>query len=158
MSLRDDMQRLPYAPAIYRLVCNANGRSYIGSSNNCRARVSSHLSCLRHRSHHNIDLQSDWNAYGASFFSAHMILGGDDIALLRSREAIEIGLSPKGVLYNRGRESITPTKGYAQISTSLPPDVKAWLDQQSAALGIFPSHIVRGLVVDAYYASKGRKA
>jgi group I intron endonuclease len=53
---------------VYAITCIPNGRRYIGSSGNVKARWAQHRSELRHGKHLRSELQADWDAYGAQAF------------------------------------------------------------------------------------------
>lgn len=58
---------------IYKITCTANGRFYIGSSNNCNRRWITHRRDLRGNYHHNPHLQSAFNKYGEGSFTFEVI-------------------------------------------------------------------------------------
>lgn len=58
---------------IYLIQCNVNGKNYIGSSRDIRARWTEHLNCLREKRHHSMKLQEDWNNFGESSFEFHVL-------------------------------------------------------------------------------------
>lgn len=62
------MNSVPRSPGIYKITCTANGKIYIGSSNNPARRWIEHKSNLRTNKHHNSYLQRAWNKYGESSF------------------------------------------------------------------------------------------
>lgn len=53
---------------IYRIVCVANGKVYIGQSINARERRMHHFSKLRTNQHYNFHLQKSFNKYGEGMF------------------------------------------------------------------------------------------
>lgn len=53
---------------IYKIVCTANGKSYIGASKELEARKASHFLNLKSGKHHNKQLQKDFNKYGKGHF------------------------------------------------------------------------------------------
>ena len=53
---------------IYQIENTANGKRYIGSSNQIRRRFYLHKWSLRRGDHHSITLQRSWNKYGESMF------------------------------------------------------------------------------------------
>jgi len=53
----------------YLIVCNPNGKWYVGSSVNVKKRWSEHRYDLNKNQHPNRHLQNAWNKYGASAFS-----------------------------------------------------------------------------------------
>ncbi len=59
---------IPATSGIYRIVCLANKRIYIGSSGNLRKRWKGHFALLRGDKHSNPSLQRAWNKYGEVSF------------------------------------------------------------------------------------------
>lgn len=53
---------------VYQILNTKNGRMYFGSTNNYLIRKNEHFGNLRARTHHNKNLQDDYNTYGASAF------------------------------------------------------------------------------------------
>ena len=67
---------------IYLIKNSVNGRCYLGSSINVKARWASHKSGLRRGIHHSQKLQRAWNKYGEESFEFHLIeIVGDDADL-----------------------------------------------------------------------------
>ena len=62
---------------IYMIICNENGKVYIGQTNNLRRRETEHFNELSHHKHHNLDIQSDYDRYGKDAFSFTVIESGD---------------------------------------------------------------------------------
>lgn len=58
---------------IYRIVCNINGKYYIGSAQDVAQRWKNHVTLLRLKRHHSIHLQRAWNRYGADNFTLEVI-------------------------------------------------------------------------------------
>lgn len=52
---------------IYKIVCRANGKIYIGQTKNMGNRKEQHWSALMRNHHKNKYLQADWNKYKGSF-------------------------------------------------------------------------------------------
>lgn len=67
------MSSIPQTSGIYRIVCSANGKIYIGSAVNLRHRKKDHFKTLRGNRHANIRLQRAWNKYGEDAFSFEVI-------------------------------------------------------------------------------------
>ena len=61
------------ASGIYRIVCRANGKFYLGSSSNIDVRWQGHLSLLRRGAHHSRRLQQAWNEFGETAFELEII-------------------------------------------------------------------------------------
>ena len=66
-------QDLAKKSGIYMLINKINGKRYIGSSKNLRARLWEHRSLLRHNKHINQHLQNAWNKYGEINFEYSII-------------------------------------------------------------------------------------
>lgn len=58
---------------VYEILCTANNKRYIGSSNNLFTRVNRHFSLLNKNRHFNKYLQSAFNKYGESQFTVNVI-------------------------------------------------------------------------------------
>lgn len=58
---------------IYKIICIANGKIYVGSSVNLQKRWISHRSQLRSNKHHCSHLQRTWNKYGEQLFIFEVI-------------------------------------------------------------------------------------
>jgi group I intron endonuclease len=84
---------------VYVILCTANGRRYIGSSNNVWRRFREHRSELRRAEHHSPRMQADWNEHGEaafSFFVAMTVSDGPERfaaeqALLDACDAVATG-------------------------------------------------------------------
>lgn len=55
---------IPTSSGIYRIACEANGKAYVGSAVNLRARWALHRSALAAGKHCNSHLQRAWDKYG----------------------------------------------------------------------------------------------
>lgn len=58
---------------IYAITNEANGKIYVGQSNNINRRYREHFSMLRHNRHSNEHLQSAWNKYGENNFTFNVL-------------------------------------------------------------------------------------
>lgn len=58
---------------VYVIVCNGNGKIYIGGSTDIKKRIMCHTSSLNRIKHGNVWLQSAWNIYGKEHFSFNVI-------------------------------------------------------------------------------------
>jgi len=47
--------------------------TYIGQSKNIGSRFRNHINALKRNEHHNVKMQTDWNTYGASFFTFQQV-------------------------------------------------------------------------------------
>lgn len=76
---------------IYKIYCDGNDRSYIGSSVNVRKRKNSHLCELRNNKHPNDYLQNSFNRYGEDSFTFSLILEcKPELLLIKEEEQIKI--------------------------------------------------------------------
>jgi len=71
---------------VYQIKNLANGKVYIGSSVNIKARWANHRSSLRKDKHHSAALQRAWNKYGKDGFEFSILEIVDDRAMLFERE------------------------------------------------------------------------
>lgn len=67
------MSSIPRTSGIYKIVCSANGKVYVGSATNLRNRRNYHWSMLQRGIHFNIHLQRSWNKHGALEFEFQII-------------------------------------------------------------------------------------
>lgn len=58
---------------IYKITNKANGRVYVGATEDCETREYTHFSLLKSGKHHNTPLQSDFNSYRESNFEFHVV-------------------------------------------------------------------------------------
>lgn len=84
---------------IYEIKCLASKRVYVGSSKNVYFRVGQHYYELKANRHTNVELQSDWQAYGESNF-VWRILEYCSLSECRKKEFVYIQGYSDGVLYN----------------------------------------------------------
>lgn len=54
---------------VYVILCTANGRRYVGSSNDIWRRFREHRNDLRRGEHHSLRMQADWTEHGEAVFS-----------------------------------------------------------------------------------------
>jgi group I intron endonuclease len=62
-----------YVAGVYAIVNTVNHWLYIGSSDHIATRWVVHVRDLQKGVHHNVDLQRDWNEYGADAFSIEVL-------------------------------------------------------------------------------------
>lgn len=67
------MNDIPRASGIYRIVCEANGKVYVGSAVNLRGRWAGHRSALLAGKHANAHLQRAWSKYGSEAFRFEVV-------------------------------------------------------------------------------------
>lgn len=67
------MESLPRTSGVYKITCMANGKVYIGSTENLWVRWRAHLRHLQRGSHANRNLQNAWRTYGATAFVCEVV-------------------------------------------------------------------------------------
>lgn len=92
-----------YGPGLYQIICNVHGKRYIGEATNVLDRLGKHTRNLDNGVSECSELQTDWNTYGSSQFTANVICIGSawidrDIRLKKEKELI-CSYSPEEV-YN----------------------------------------------------------
>jgi len=87
-------------PGIYKITCEANKKSYIGSTKNAfEARKNNHWADLRRGAHRNPSMQAAWNKYGEEAFSWEILLHCEEECLLKEEDRLMQEydtMSPKG--------------------------------------------------------------
>lgn len=73
---------------VYEIVNLANGRSYVGSTNNMKKRWFNHINCLRRDAHSNPHLQAAFNKYGEGAFVFCVLEQIGDESILCDREQV----------------------------------------------------------------------
>lgn len=73
MTLFDQINAAPKSPAIYQIVCTANGRRYVGSAVNLRKRWGEHFRQLSEARHHSQHMQRAWSKHGPEAFTFSVI-------------------------------------------------------------------------------------
>jgi len=58
---------------IYKIECKANGKVYMGESNDIEKRWEVHIEDLSSNKHHSYKLQRDWNTYGKNNFTFDIV-------------------------------------------------------------------------------------
>ena len=93
---------MPTTPGAYAIRNNESGRQYVGSSNNIKDRIQSHIRDLSLGCHANHALQSDFSCLGANRFEAQVLVRDVSTSSLSSVESDYISsLLNEGVsLYN----------------------------------------------------------
>lgn len=64
---------IPHSSGIYKITCTANGKIYVGSSNDLMRRWWQHRRALSLNNHRNKHLQNAWNKYGETVFSFEIV-------------------------------------------------------------------------------------
>lgn len=90
------MSLLPSVAGVYAIQNKTSERIYIGSSNNVRERVKSHIRDLNNGSHPNKLLQRDYEKLGNAFFEAKLIEAPNNLSQLPRQEEKAI----KNLLYS----------------------------------------------------------
>ncbi len=85
---------------IYRILCLNSGKYYLGSSNNCYKRWSTHWSALRANRHQNRHLQFAFNKYGKDAFVFEVLEEVENLDSLLEIEQEFIDQAPKDLLLN----------------------------------------------------------
>lgn len=62
------MISIPHQPCIYKIICHANGKIYVGSTSSPRRRWYLHKWELNRQKHDNVHLQRAWDIYGENQF------------------------------------------------------------------------------------------
>lgn len=75
-----------HTSGVYAIVNNFNGKRYIGSSDDCRGRLGTHLSLLRYGKHHNKHLQNAFDQCAIENFSYILLEEVKDLSKLHERE------------------------------------------------------------------------
>jgi len=89
MRARKQDRDIPDTSGVYQIRCKRNGKIYVGSAVNLRARWDAHRRDLQRGSHHNPYLQHAWNRYRESAFE-FLVLEYVDVACLLHAEQIWI--------------------------------------------------------------------
>lgn len=93
---------MPTESGVYAITNIETGRQYIGSSNNIRDRIRSHIKDLSQGCHANHVLQGDFSSLGLNYFEARVIEKGVSLSNLAMEEANRISsfLNAGAALYN----------------------------------------------------------
>lgn len=73
MRINPVTQHLPSASGVYEMVNKQNGKVYVGSSVDIRARIRGHICLLNRGTHHGRHLQAAWNKHGEAAFIFHVL-------------------------------------------------------------------------------------
>lgn len=93
---------MPVESGVYAIRNIESGRQYVGSSNNIRGRIRSHIKDLSLGRHANHALQSDFSKLGLNYFEAKVLVSGVSLSHLATEEARRISsfLNAGEALYN----------------------------------------------------------
>jgi GIY-YIG catalytic domain len=89
MRARKQDREIPDASGVYQIRCKSNGKIYVGSAVNLRARWDTHRRDLRRGLHHNSYLQRAWDRCGESGFEL-VVLEYVEVARLSDTEQLWI--------------------------------------------------------------------
>ena len=88
-------------PAVYRIVNNATGKVYVGSTMNAKNRKRRHFADLRAGIHHSVYLQRSWDKHGAENFAFEIVEYVDDPSwLIFVEQSYLDAISKAGIQYN----------------------------------------------------------
>lgn len=71
---------------VYAILCMMDGRVYVGSTDDFRARRSAHWSLLKSGHHENRRLQAAWDEYGENWFTITILEVVEDVSQLHKAE------------------------------------------------------------------------
>jgi group I intron endonuclease len=103
---------------IYEIYCNANGKSYFGSTKDYAGRRSAHLHNLRHDKHPNAHLQRAWDKYGENAFIFRFVQSVHE-ECLAIVEQLFIDIHRPNV-FNIGRDCQCPVRGRKHLRPRTP--------------------------------------
>jgi hypothetical protein len=92
MRARKQDREIPDTSGVYQIRCKSNGKIYVGSAVNLRARWDTHRRDLRRGLHHNPYLQRAWDRCGESGFEL-VVLEYVEVARLLDTEQLWIDLT-----------------------------------------------------------------
>ena len=72
-ALKRDYKKAPKQMGAYLIRNTANGKSYVGTSRDIQARMNRHLFMLRTGSEDILEMQQDWQEFGAEAFEFEML-------------------------------------------------------------------------------------
>lgn len=113
---------MPSEPGVYAIRNIKTNRQYIGSSNNLKNRINSHLRDLSLGSHANHALQKDFSHLGFDYFEAVILISDISPSNLPTLEADKIGslLKSGASLYNLTQDGQSKGRNY-QSHTDFDP-------------------------------------
>jgi len=65
--------KTPRDMGVYVIQNNGNGKCYVASNRDLKARINRHMMCLKNNVEQVRELQEDWNRYGADAFSFEIV-------------------------------------------------------------------------------------
>ncbi len=104
--------QLPKCAGIYLITCTANGKIYIGSTNNLRNRWNSHRSQLRAGNHPNQHMQRSWDKHGEESFTMTVLEKCEQVDITeREQHYLDVWkpFDPRG--FNMAIDAVAPMRG-----------------------------------------------
>jgi group I intron endonuclease len=86
MPIEKEDGHIPDAAGVYQIRCKRNGKIYVGSAVNLRARWDNHRRDLRRGSHCNPYMQNAWKLYGEMNFELLVLEYVDAAGLLEAEQ------------------------------------------------------------------------
>ena len=121
------MNSVPKSSGIYKITCTANGKFYVGSTDNFRRRWSVHLRELRGQYHHSIYLQRSFNKYGETSLTFEVLEFVMPFALIDREDYWLKKLHPFGDSgFNTSKQANAPMGGRKHT-----PEAKAKIAESS---------------------------
>jgi group I intron endonuclease len=105
---------------VYAIIHKPSKKFYVGSSNNIKLRLGTHLRELNRNSHHCSHLQRAWNLYGKDEFELKPFLEFSTLKEARAIEQFYIDLYIKTHLYNTKNTAVGAAAG--EFSASKKPN------------------------------------
>lgn len=117
MSAGKQAQAIPARSGIYQIRCKRNGKIYVGSSVDLRARWDSHRRDLRQGTHRNLHLQHAWILLGETSFEFVVLEYADRSMLLEAEQTWinQTGCTDPRVGFNLKREATTSGRGIGRV-------------------------------------------
>ncbi len=116
MRARRQHREIPDTSGVYQIRCKRNGKIYIGSAVNLRARWDTHRRALRKGSHHNPYLQHAWKLYGEISVELMVLEYVDAARLLEAEQRWinQTGCTDRGIGFNVRLEATSSGAGIAR--------------------------------------------
>lgn len=137
---------------VYRIVCFATGKCYIGQTNNLNSRKSKHFAELRRGIHHNTRLQNAYNKYGKRSFYLEVLEEGVESEIVNKREVWWIAhfdAYHNGFNLTVGGDSAEGSKRVCMWNGIEYPSVKSAATANGVSAGTMQCRMARGHTCDA---------